>query len=412
MRSFTSLFVVCGLGGVASANAFAIAEQDATVTGRGNASVATDADPSAVFYNPAGVAIGTGINIEVGSSLVFANGAFTPAGSTTKTETDGGAQPVPSLFATYRINDLVAVGIGFSAPFGLAISWPDSAPTTDVIKDQSLRTYFISPVVGLNLDKYVPGLSLGGGIDIVPATVELRQYIFFGDTQGTAHLGGTATGIGGRVGAMYAPPAVKQLSVGVMWRSSVTEDFKGTGDFDIAAPFRSQLPADGDITTSVTLPQAITGGVAVRPIDNLEVEVDAIWMNWSKFKTLTINAPTTSGGTTMITTTENYKDTTSVRAGVEYRLPEAHLALRAGYIYDPTPVQPGYLTAQLPDADRNDVTFGASYRMGNYAVNASGLIVLPVSRDTAMTGDVPLHKGTYDVSAFVASVSLSGRFGE
>jgi len=411
MRSFTSLSValgLCGLGGVASANAFAIAEQDATVTGRGNAAVATDTEPSAIFYNPAGVAIGAGVGVEIGSSLVVANGAFTPTGSTTKTSTDSGAALVPSIFGTYRINDLVSVGIGFDAPFGLAISWPASAPFTDVIKEQSLRTYFISPVIGLNLDKYVPGLSIGGGIDIVPATVELTQYIFFGSTQGQAHLGGTATGIGGRAGVMYSPPSLKQVSVGAMWRSSVTEDFKGTGNFDIAPPFRGQLPPDGDISTSVTLPQAVTGGVAVRPVDNLEIEADVIWMNWAKFQSLVINAP----GMTTITTTENYKNTTSLRAGIEYKLPAQHLALRAGYIYDPTPIQKEYLTAQLPDADRNDLTAGASYKMGDYAVNLSALVVLPVSRDTAMGASTPpSHQGTYDVSAFVASLSLSGRFG-
>ncbi len=411
MRSITSLFVLCGLGGVASANAFVLAEHDAAATGRGNASAATDVDPSAIFYNPGGIAVATGTGITIGGSLIWATGAFTPEGSTDKTTTDTAPAVLPSIFVTSRLTDLVTVGIGFHAPFGLAISWPSSAPTTDVIKEQSLRTYFISPVVGLNLNKYVPGLSIGGGLDIVPATVELTQYIFFGDTQGQAHLGGTATGFGGRVGAMYAPPALPQLSVGLMWRSGVNENFTGNGNFDIAAPYRTQLPADGPISTSITLPMSVTGGVAVRPIDNLEIELDAIWMNWAKFQTLTINAETTTGGMTAINSTENYKNTTSIRAGVEYKLPAQNLAIRAGYIYDPTPIPAAYLTAQLPDADRNDLTVGASYHMGAYVVNASALVVLPTSRDTAMTGDTPIHKGTYDVSAFVASLSLTGRFG-
>ena len=407
----TSVFVLCGLGGVASANAFVLAEHDAMATGRGNASVATDTDPSAIFYNPGGIAVAEGTAVTIGSSLIFASGAFTPEGSSTKTSTDTGPAVLPSIFVTSRVHELVTVGIGFHAPFGLAISWPTSAPTTDVIKEQSLRTYFISPVVGFNLNKYVPGLTIGGGLDIVPATVELTQYIFFGDTQGQAHLGAKATGFGGRIGAMYAPPSLKQLSVGVMWRSNVTEDFTGTGNFDIAAPYRTLLPADGPVSTSLTLPQAVTGGIAVRPIDNLEIELDAIWVNWAKFNTLAITSQANAGGTMTTTTTEGYENKTSFRAGIEYKLPEQNLAVRAGYIYDPTPIPAAYLTAQLPDVDRNDLTAGASYKFGTYAINASALVVLPSSRDTAM-GATPLHKGKYDVSAFVASLSFTGRFGE
>ena len=74
---------------------------------------------------------------------------------------------------------------------------------------------------------------------------------------GEVELGGDAIGFGGRIGAMYRPEPLPQLSVGLMWRSKVDLDFEGEGDFDIAQPFRDQLPPDGDISTSITLPQSI-----------------------------------------------------------------------------------------------------------------------------------------------------------
>ena len=410
MRSFTSLFIVCGLGGVASANAFAVAEQGAEDTGRGNATVATESGPSSIFYNPAGMALDDGLNVELGTSVVWLHGGYKPTGATSSIDTNSPVQPVPTAFVSARIHEMVAVGIGFTVPFGAKISYDANAPTTDVLKDQTLRTYFISPVVALNLYKYVPGLSIGGGIDIVPATVEINQDVVFGDTKGTGHLGGSATGIGGRAGVMYAPPALPQLSLGVMWRSQVKEDFTGTGNFSIAQPYRSQLPADGDISTSITLPMAITGGVAVRPIPQLELEADVIWMNWSKFDVLDVTAQTFGGGTTHIVTQEQYKDTTSVRVGAEYQLPDLGLSLRAGYIYDPTPIKPAYVSVALPDADRNDLTLGASYDLGDYKINASALLVLPTSQQTETGGANDAHQGKYDVSGFVASLSVQGHF--
>ncbi len=393
--------------GAAAANGFVINEHDATATGRGNATTATESSPASIVYNPGGIAIGDGTNVAVSATLITANGSYTdPAGS--KTETDSDPALLPAAFITHKITDMIAIGVGFHLPFGLAISWPANSPQNEVIENQSLRTYFISPVVGVNLDKFVPGLSVGGGFDIVPASVELTKAVVFGDTQGSAHLGGTAVGFGGRLGAQFRPRFAKGLSLGAMWRSKVTLDFTGTGDFDIDPALRGQLPPDGDISTRVVLPQSIAGGVAYRPMRMLELEVDAVWMQWSSFKSLDI----TLADMSVVTTPENYKNTVSIRVGAEYTLDHVPLAVRAGYVYDPTPIPATTVSAQLPDVDRNVVTAGGSYALtANYNVSLGLLAVIPSDRKTSDAQYMPVHKGTYGVSAFVTSVSFNGRFG-
>ncbi len=147
---------VLGSSAIASANAFNINEHDAAATGRGGATAATNTSPSSIVFNPGGLAVADGTNIQIGGSLIFATGAYTPLDGGDKVETDTSPAIVPSAYVTSRINDMVAVGIGLHFPFGLAISWPDAHPQSDVIQDQSLRTYFITPSVGLNLDRSVP----------------------------------------------------------------------------------------------------------------------------------------------------------------------------------------------------------------------------------------------------------------
>ncbi|HEY0252363.1 MAG TPA: outer membrane protein transport protein, partial [Kofleriaceae bacterium] len=340
----------------ASANGFALNEFDARAVGRGNASAATDTDPSSIFYNVGGLAGGEGTGILIGGSLVSPFATFhRNDGAEIESTTD--PQLVPSAFISTKIG-AYAFGIGLTTPFGLALEYPDSAPTNDIVRDQTLRTYFITPAFGLEL---LPGLTVGIGLDIVPATVELTQYVFFGDEHGTAHLGATALGFGGRAGVMWRHG---RLSLGAMWRSNVKEHFSGTGDFDAPAPFRSQLPPDGDISTRITLPQQVTIGAAYRPLRDLEIEANAVWTQWSQFETLAITVP---GAT--ITTPEHYESTVSARVGLEYRMPESGFAVRAGYIYDPTPVRPPYLTVQLPDIDRHDVTAGISKAFGTIDVH-------------------------------------------
>jgi long-chain fatty acid transport protein len=406
MKTHLSFLFVCGLGGTAWANAFNINEHDAKVTGRGGASAASNEDPSSVVFSPGGIARGEGTQVAIGSSLYLAKGEYTLEGTNQTVGTDSKPSIVPSFYLTSRLHDMFAVGIGLHLPFGLAVSWPDRHPQDDIIQDQSLRTYFITPSVGVNLDKQVPGLSIGGGVDIVPATVELEQAIHFGDTRGTAHLGGDALGIGGRVGVMYHPKAVQGLKLGVMWRSNVKLDFAGKGDFDVAAPFRSMLPPDGDIATSITLPQSVAGGAAYSPIPELELELNAVWINWSQFDELRIQLP--DGSETV--SPQNYGNTVTWRIGAEYKLPAQKAALRAGFIYDPTPIPRETLTARLPDINRKNITLGGSKEFGQFAAHLGFLWVTPGERDTAETPYMPFYKGTYGVQAFVASLMVSAQF--
>jgi long-chain fatty acid transport protein len=267
--------------------------------------------------------------------------------------------------------------------------------------------------VGLNLGKQVPGLSIGAGLDLVPATVQLENTLTFGDAQGTAKLGGDAFGIGARFGVMYNSPRVPALKLGVMYRTNVKLDFSGKGDFDIAEPFRDALPPDGDIKTSITLPQQVWGGVAYDVLPQLELEYDAVWINWAKFNELRIELPSSADGTMNVTVErEDYKNTLTHRLGVEYKLPAQQAAIRAGFIYDPTPIPTTTLSAQLPDVDRKMLTIGGSKAFGAYGVHAGLLYLLPSERDTS-TADpyAPQYKGTYSASAFVLNVSLTGTFG-
>ncbi|MDX2092284.1 MAG: outer membrane protein transport protein [Kofleriaceae bacterium] len=414
MRTLTkslsqALFLVAGATGVASGNAFNINEHDAKVTGRGGASVATNIDASSVVFNPGGIPVSEGTQVVVNGSLYVAKGSYELVGTDEKITTTSPAQPVPSLFVTSRVHELVGVGLGVHFPFGLHVKWPGGHPQQAIIEDQTLRTYFITPAVGINLNKYVPGLSIGGGFDIVPATVELERAVVFGDVVGRAHLGGDAVGFGGRVGVLYRPEQLPQLSAGLMWRSKVNLDFEGEGDFDIPQPFRDQLPPDGDISTSISLPQSLTLGVSYTPIEKLNLEIDAVWINWSVFKELRINLP---GGAETVAP-QNYENKITVRVGGEYTI-NPEWAVRAGFIYDPTPIPPTTQTAQLPDVNRINVTAGATYSWGDGAYNASlgMLLVTPRQRDTSDEPYMPFFKGEYGVWALVTSVMVGGRFGQ
>ena len=417
------LFSALGLGALASnasANAFNINEHDARVTGRAGATAASNTEPSSVVFNPGGIAINEGTQIALGTAFYFAQGTYEGDG-VQKQETDSGMSLVPNLYVTSRVHDMIGVGLGLHFPFGLAVSWPNGHPQSDTIQDQKLRTYFITAGVGVNLHKQVPGLSFGAGIDIVPATIELENTIGFGSdpaAQGTAHLGGDAVGVGGRIGVMYHSPDVQGLKVGVMYRSPVALDFEGNGDFDIPDPYRAQLPPDGTINASITLPQSVWGGVAYSPIPNFDIEYNVVWINWAQTwddGNLVIDLPDDGNPATdrpQSIQPQDYKNTFTHRLGFEYRLPPQKATIRAGVMYDPTPIPTTTLTARLPDINRINITVGGSYQITpDYGVHLGLLWVTPGERETSDEMYTPTFKGTYGVQAFVANLGVSGAFG-
>ncbi|NJM90789.1 MAG: hypothetical protein HC863_00385 [Myxococcales bacterium] len=408
MRLLSSALLLCGSAGVASANAFVLNDFSAKATGRGDATIATSSDGSAIVYNVAGIASQTGFNFYVGGSLIKATGSYTDSSTGIKTDTDSPMAITPGAYLTARVASSVVVGLGFHTPFGSRIEWPSDAPTSDEITSQALRTYFITPSVGIDLGKYVPGLQFGAGLDLVPATVELNQNVFFGETQGTAKLGGNAFGIGGRLGVMYHPRALPRVSLGAVYRSQVKLDFEGDGDFDISSPYRGQLPPDGPIKTSVTLPQSFGFGLAVRPSDRIEVEANGMWMGWSSYDRIVVDFP---GGAQSVSA-RNYEDRLSVRLGAEFKAIPSKLDLRVGYMYDPTPIPADTLNATLPDANRHDLTVGGSYHFGNYNLDVGLLWVTPSDKDTSDEPYMPVNKGTFGVEVFLGSVSFGGHFGE
>src|SRR4051812_9428764 len=216
---------------VASAGGYHIDEQDARATARAGAVTANPANGSAIYYNPGGVGRLEGIGLEVGGALVAPSASFKSAINGAETSADEKVFVLPQGYVTWRLSELLAVGVGFNAPFGLSLRWPETSPGRTNVRDIELRSYFIMPVVAVNLSQWVPGLSVGAGLDLVPASVRLERDILFGSEVANVALSGTAFGVGARGGIVYRPESIGFVSFGVTYRSPVKLNIDGEANF-------------------------------------------------------------------------------------------------------------------------------------------------------------------------------------
>lgn len=406
-----ALLLALGLGLAArdgGAAGFHINEHDARATGRAGAVLANPASPAAIFYNPAGIAPLYGLQLSLGAALVVPEGGFEPADGGAGTSAETAGHVLPHLYASARLTELVSVGIGVNAPFGLALTWPSSSPGRAQVRQAELRTLFLTPTVGFELSRWAPGLSLGVGLDLVPATVRLIRDVPFGEVVGSAALSGAAFGVGARAGVLYRPPRRSNWAFGLTYKSPVALSFEGEADFAAPATYRPSLPPDGSGKTAITLPQSLMLGVAFRPISEWEIEVDGGWVGWSSYNRLDITLP----DGTIARNERNWRDTGVLRIGTEYTFEERWTG-RLGVIFDQTPVPRTTLDFLLPDAPRFDLTAGFGALLSReIQVDIGALWVLPTSATTADSNPLsPPIKGRFSVEAWVFNVSLAMRFG-
>jgi long-chain fatty acid transport protein len=387
----------------ARASGFHIDEQDARATGRAGAVIASPTNASTIYYNPAGLGVLEGIHADIGGSWVAPSAEFTSASSGVTTEAESQTFVLPQAYLSWRASELVAVGIGFNSPFGLAIKWPASSPGSAEVREAELRTFFFTPTFALNLSRWVPGLSLGAGMEVVPASVRLARDIPFGSDVGSVTLGGDGFGAGAHAGILFAPPALRGLSLGLTYRSPVAIDFSGDADFDAPEAYRGSLPPDGPVETSVTLPWSLGFGIQVAPLAELELELDVSYRDWSSYDRLDIELPDGS----VESSPKDWHGSWTLRLGAEYTFAERY-GVRVGAIWDQAPMPSDRLEFELPDANRVDFTlgFGAALTRSVHA-DLGVLYVLPQKRSTSNSDPLePPIKGEFAIDAWVVGLSV------
>jgi long-chain fatty acid transport protein len=399
----TILTAWCASSGRAQASGFHIDEQDTRAGGRAGAVVASPHNASAIYYNPAGIAVLSGVQIQVGAAAVAPTADFTSSETGATTSASDDVFILPQAFVSWRASELVSLGIGVGAPFGLALSWPATSPGRAFVREAELQTFFIMPTFGFNLSKWARGLSLGMGVDVVPAAVRLTRDILFGSDVASVALAGTAVGVGGRAGALYRPPSLPQWSFGLTYRSPVPLHFRGEADFDSPPAYRASLPPDGDVATSVTLPQTVQLGVMFAPIPEWEIEVDGSLRGWSSYDRLDIELPNGE----VEGAAKRWEDSFTVRVGTEYTYDKSWAA-RLGFIWDQTPIPTTTLDFQLPDANRIDLSGGVGVALSDRIwVDLSALYVLPQQRSTSTADPLePPIKGRYEIDCWVFGLSV------
>ncbi|HEX8823432.1 MAG TPA: outer membrane protein transport protein [Archangium sp.] len=384
--------------GTSQAAGIAVDTQSGRATGMGSTGVASSQDASSLFYNAAGILGVNRMDAQLGGSLIAPSLSFTREGGTKQTQSP--LSPPPYAYFAYKLIPNLAVGVGVFTPFGANSQWPDDFVGRGIAKTSQVATYDINPTVGF---APLDWLRLGAGVQVVYGTLDVTRALDFSPfgvaQEGTATVSASDWGFGYNVG-IQADVVPMFLTLGAHYRSEVNMELAGDARFENIPPPLAAAPQlqNGPITADLTLPASVGLGLAVMPLKKLMVTLEANWVQWSSLQQILFEFENPQRNQPSV---KDWHSRVNVRLGGEYGVTEA-LAVRAGFVYDPTPSPEETLAPDLPDADRLKVSVGAGYTTSSFRADLGyQFVMLQDQRSTFQ----PLP-GTYSGSAHVLGLTL------
>src|SRR5688572_8822785 len=376
-----SLFLACLSPAIAYAGAFRIFDQSASATAQGGAFAAQADDPSAIFFNPAGLTQLRGIQTSFGVMLIGGHTTYTsPTGATARGDFDGSiAVPPPiNIYFSANLKDLgftalgnLSAGLGIVSPYGILYRYPDDAPFATAVTRQAFPLIDIKPTlayklsdqlsVGVGVDVYTFASFWGSGQSVTKFTSSGGPGLPPPGTQMEVNGGDTAAGL--NVSLLYTPfrngDGKPLANVALIYRSQATLHLDGN--------FLANGSLVADASTTLVLPQVFAGGVSIWPIRDRthewKLELDVDMTGWKSVRNTDVHL---SNGTS-IPFAQNWRNSYTTMIGTEYKwlrpekLPAWEVALRAGYWHSQTPIPDSSFLPTVPDADQHAISVGLGF---------------------------------------------------
>lgn len=347
---------------------FSILEQSVSGLGRALAGqTASTADPSALYFNPAGAAWVERPTLVVGNHLLTGKVRFQNNGSTLTGSKSGdiiGSCFIPNLNFSYPIGDGLNLNFSASATSGTETNYNPSWMGRYYGVDTSIAVLELQPSVSYRINDE---LAFGIGVLAQHSEVYMKNMVdttaFGGDSR--MKLAGDGWSFGFTAGAVYRP--FEGTTFGIGYRSKMDQDVSMKAKLSRVPAAMSAALGKGyfkdaaDLT--MNMPQNVNFGVQQVITDKLTLMADICWTDWSSMKELEVKfgRGTTPMGQKSVTQMK-WHDSWRFSLGGEYYLNEKW-TLRAGTCFDErTVTKHENKSPMMPDSNRYWMTLGFSYQ--------------------------------------------------
>ncbi len=348
----------------AFAAGFQLTEQSSLGLGRAYAGAGIVGDDlSAVHYNPAGMTLLPGTQIQAGTVYIDVDAEYS---GNDGAENNGRmkGQLIPAGYTTYQVNDKLWLGFGMTVPFGMGThygrGWEENTSGTSA----KIYTFDMNPSFAYKVSDFI---SIGAGVSVQYAKAKLGKMALNLSQLDSLHskVEGDSWDWGYNFGIMISP--TDTMRFGLAYRSSIEHNASGhtklAGSGVLGILDGQIMSMDTTIETPATV--MLTG--TWEATQDLRISGLIRWAEWSNFDTLSLEHGLNAGlkpFAGMLETVEienKWQDTWLFSVGADYRINDAW-TVRGGIAYEMGAVDDEkYRVAVIPDTDRLWLSLGASY---------------------------------------------------
>ena len=351
----------------AYAAGFQLTDQSSLGLGRAYAGAGIVGDDlSAAWYNPAGMTLLPGTQIQAGSVYIDVDAPFT---TSTGAKENGRlkGQAIPTSYITHQLNDQTWVGLAMTVPFGMGTEYDAGWNLAGRGSESMVMTIDINPSIAYKVNDFV---SVAAGVSLQYAKAELGKRVQ--PALGVdGHVKADSWDWGYNFGIMVQP--TETLRFGLSYRSAIEHnaegDFKFSGDSQKVAMVLGGLAQMGlpglqpinDAEVYVKTPDTVYLSGTWEATQDLRLSGLVRWAKWSNFETLNIDTP----AGTVNSIQNDWQDTWLFSVGADYRL-NNEWTVRGGIAYETSAIDDvSKRTPLIPDVDRVWFSLGGTYNYSN-----------------------------------------------
>lgn len=394
----------------------------ARATAMGGAFVGLADDFTAIFWNPAGMALAGKKTFGFTGDLLMPSGTYKfdmMSMTLVDAKTKSNVYPAGLVSYYHPITENLTAGIGVFTPSGIGAEWAGAdfvfMSEGNAYKWKSfIGVISISPGLAYKVtDQFFVGATFNinygffqmaqhAGTATVPipippysATVDLGQF----------EEDSTGWGMGATFGVLFKPSDM--FSLGATFRTPSKLNF--SGDTKISKLSTLGFTSESKFEREVTSPMWIAGGVAFNPMPALTLTADAQYTDWKKIDVLVaeytdpiFQAFMQTGGSNEMEM--NWESKIQLRMGLEYRFGD--LAVRGGYYYDPAPAPDETMNVLIPSFDFNTLTLGIGYASGGFNLDFCLEYLMGSDRDIEFS-EANRQPGYYTLKIINPIISIS-----
>jgi long-subunit fatty acid transport protein len=355
---------------------------DAVALGQGGAFIAAPDTLAAVWYNPAGLALGHGWRFELEGGLIHSPLTYDRTPGPTgqpypQVENRTPFLPAGLAGASYDFGRRgLAAGLFAYVPSSSHYEYDPNGAQRFAAVGGSYALVFVHAAAAIELPGHVSiGLALG------PTFFHARQENV---VSAAPDFAGPETKswavpitirvdarpfLTGTLGASFRPRPWLAIGASVMPRFDIHTH--GTASFELPPSLQTLATVQGNtLDATLHFPTIARLGVRVSPRPDLEVELAGVYEGWSRFRSIDlepqIRVSVPALGVDMAIPTiqliKNYRDVYSVRAGGELVL-RPWLRVRAGAFFESAGSSTAYFDITAPEANKVGVSLGATARL-------------------------------------------------